>query len=79
MFTAVVLICNLALAPTARDCDKTNAVERIVVPQDFSMPAACFVGGSAYLAETEQGRTLGPGEYVKILCMDMGRYQQKKP
>jgi hypothetical protein len=38
------------------------------VPTEFGTPAACFMHGQAYLAETTIGQELGENESVKVVC-----------
>ena len=38
------------------------------VPAKFGNPAACFLHGQAYLAETSIGEELGDSERVKVVC-----------
>jgi hypothetical protein len=39
------------------------------VPEQFANPAACFMHGQAYLAETALGRDISQDERVKVVCV----------
>lgn len=56
MLTALVLVCSLAATPDLRDCNETNAVDVMRVPDTFGSPALCFMQGQAYVAQTVLGR-----------------------
>jgi hypothetical protein len=68
MFTALILICAATIKIS--DCTEKNARVVMHVPQAAGLeaPAACWLRAQAYLGETEIGRSLGDGEYVKIRC-----------
>jgi hypothetical protein len=68
MLTALVLICSAAVMPDVRDCTRANATVVMRVPARFGNPAACFLHGQAYLAETSIGGELSDSEQVKIVC-----------
>jgi hypothetical protein len=68
MLTALVLICSVAVTPNLRDCNRANATAVMRVPADFGHPAACFMHGQAYLAETSIGQELSADDRVKIVC-----------
>lgn len=68
MLTALVLVCSLAITPDLAGCNRDNAVDVMPVPEAFGNPAACFMQGQAYLAQTELGRGLTENEQVKIVC-----------
>ena len=68
MLTALVLICSAAVTPDVRDCTRANATAVMRVPARFGNPAACFLHGQAYLAETSIGKELGDSEQVKVVC-----------
>jgi len=68
MLTALVLICSAAVTPDVRDCTRANATTVMRVPAKFGNPAACFLHGQAYLAETSIGKELGDSEQVKVVC-----------
>ena len=69
MFTTLVLICSLAITPDLRECNRTNAVHVVQVPEQYSMPGSCFMHGQAYVAGTSIGQQLGDNESVKVLCI----------
>jgi hypothetical protein len=73
MLTALVLVCSLAATPDLRECDQSNAVEVVRVPEEFSNPATCFMHGQAYLAGTALGRQVEPDERVKVVCAPTGK------
>jgi hypothetical protein len=68
MLTALVLICSAAVTPDVRDCTRANAMAVMRVPAKYGNPAACFLHGQAYLAETSIGEELGDSEQVKVVC-----------
>jgi len=68
MLTALVLICSVTVTPDLRDCSRANATAVMRVPAEFGHPAACFMHGQAYLAETSIGQELGENDRVKIVC-----------
>jgi hypothetical protein len=68
MLTILVLVCSLSSTPDLRACDQTNAVDVMRVPEETGNPAACFMHGQAYLAQTELGRQLAEDERVKVVC-----------
>jgi hypothetical protein len=68
MLTALVLICSATVTPDVHDCTRANATAVIRVPARFGNPAACFLYGQAYLAETSIGKELGDSEHVKVVC-----------
>jgi hypothetical protein len=67
MFTALVLICSIAVTPDLRDCTR-DATLVMRVPTEFRNPATCFMHGQAYLANTSIGQELGGDEQVKVVC-----------
>jgi len=69
MLTALVLVCSIATTPNLRDCDANNARVIMRVPEAYTSPAACAMQGQAYVAETAIGRSLGPNDRVKVICM----------
>ena len=69
MFTTLVLICSLTITPDLRECNRTNAVHVVQVPQQYSMPGECFMHGQAYVAGTSIGQQLAENEGVKVLCI----------
>jgi hypothetical protein len=68
MLMALVLICSTAVTPDLRDCTRANATAVMRVPAEFGHPAACFLHGQAYLAETSIGQELGESDRVKVVC-----------
>jgi hypothetical protein len=68
MFSALVLICSLAVTPDLRDCTRQTAVAVAVLPERFRNPATCMFHGQAYLAATALGVEIGSGETVKVIC-----------
>lgn len=73
MLTALVLVCSLAVTPDLGDCNQSNAVDVMRVPDDFGNPATCFMHGQAYLAQTEIGRHLDKDQRVKVACSPTGK------
>jgi hypothetical protein len=73
MLTALVLVCSLAITPELRDCDQSNAMDVMRVPEEFSNPTTCLMHGQAYLADTAMGRRLGDDERVKVSCTRTGK------
>ena len=69
MFTTLVLICSLAITPDLRECNRTNAVHVVQVPEQYAMPGSCFMHGQAYVAGTSIGQQLAENESVKVLCI----------
>ena len=72
MLTALILICSLQTTPDIRSCSRDNAVDALQVPEAFASPAACFMRGQAYLADTSLGRDLTENERVKVVCVRAG-------
>jgi hypothetical protein len=68
MLTALVLICSVAVTPASRDCTLGNARVVMRVAAEFGNPAACFMHGQAYLAETSIGQELDENDRVKVVC-----------
>ncbi len=69
MLTALVLICALGATPNLADCDRDKATHVMPVPDSFASPVTCFLHGQAYVAGTSIGRTLAPGDRVKVVCV----------
>jgi hypothetical protein len=69
VLTALILICSATLAPDLADCTQKNATAVIRLPAEFGSPTACFIHGSAYLAETSLGQDLGANDRVKVVCV----------
>ena len=65
MFTVLILICSISLAP--QDCKRDNALDVIEGPQ-VKNELMCGMHSQAYIAETALGTALRPDEYVKIEC-----------
>ena len=78
MLTALVLVCSLAATPDLRTCNDRNAVDVVRVPEEFGTPAACFMHGQAYLAQTEFGRQLAEGETLKVICTPTHRLADRR-
>lgn len=79
MLTALVLVCSIAVTPDLRVCDRDNALQVLLVPEDFANPATCFMHGQSYLAETGLGRDLTDNERVKVICMPTRRARASLP
>ncbi len=69
MLTAIVLVCSMLVTPELRDCDTSNAVSVLQVPESFGNPMTCFLHGEAYLAGTSLGRDLHDDERIKVACV----------
>ena len=69
MLTALVLICSIVLTPDLRDCSRENATSVMRVPFEFGHPAACFMQGQAFLAQTSIGQELSENDRIKIVCV----------
>jgi len=69
MLTALILVCSLATVPDLGDCTRDNAFDVVYVPATFANPAACFMHGQAYFADSEMGRNLARNEAVKVICV----------
>lgn len=65
MFTVLILICSINLAPM--DCQANSAVDVIQGPEAAS-EEMCGLHGQAYLAEIALGTRHREDEYVKIKC-----------
>jgi hypothetical protein len=79
MLKALVLVCSLAITPDLRNCDQNNAVDVMMVPEEFGTPATCFMHGQAYLAQTEMGRQLAADERVKVACSQSKKVTARGP
>jgi hypothetical protein len=73
MLTALVLVCSLTVTHDLRECDQSNAVDVLILPEDSGNPATCFMHGQAYLAQTEIGQQLTEDERVKVVCAPTGK------
>ena len=69
MLTALILVCSVAVTPELRDCDRTNAVHVLQLPEQSGNPLMCMMHGQAYLAGTAIGRDLRADERVKVICV----------
>jgi hypothetical protein len=69
MLTALILVCSVAVTPELRDCDRTNAVYVLRLPEETGNPATCMMHGQAYLAGTAIGRELREDERIKVMCV----------
>jgi hypothetical protein len=78
MLTALVLVCSLAATPDLRQCSERNAVDVLRVPDEYGSPAACFMHGQAFLAQTELGRQLAPDESFKVVCTPTHRLAERR-
>jgi hypothetical protein len=69
MLTAIILVCSVAVTPELRDCNRTNAVHVLRLPEETGNPFMCMLHGQAYLAGTTIGRELREDERVKVMCV----------
>lgn len=69
MLTALILVCSVAVTPELRDCNRSNAVQVLQLPEETGNPVMCMLHGQAYLAGTEIGRDLRADERVKVMCV----------
>ncbi|HEY7663472.1 MAG TPA: hypothetical protein VH934_10165 [Xanthobacteraceae bacterium] len=69
MLTALILVCSLAAVRDLSDCTRDNAIDVLKVPAAFASPAACFMHGQAYVADSSIGRDLAPNEAIKVVCV----------
>ena len=81
MLTAIILICSTT-NPAYADCNRDNAVAVMRLPVEQSgNPATCFMHGQAYVAGTDFGQNLTPGETVKVTCApskDVEQYLRRR-
>lgn len=68
MLYVLVLVCSLAITPDLADCNKTNAVDVISLPEPYASPVTCFMHGEAYYAQTAMARDLAEDERIKVIC-----------
>jgi hypothetical protein len=68
MLDVLVLVCSTSMTPSLGDCTTSTALDTLILPMPAEQPEACLKLGQAYLAQTELGRSLKPGEKVKIMC-----------
>src|SRR5215470_14653978 len=71
---ALILVCSVAVTPELRDCDRTNAVHVLQLPEETGNPLMCMMHGQAYLAGTAIGRDLRADERVKVICVRAARH-----
>jgi hypothetical protein len=69
MLTALILVCSVVVTPELRDCNRTNAVHVLQLPEETGNPLMCMLHGQAYLAGTAIGRELRADERVKVMCV----------
>jgi hypothetical protein len=69
MLTALILVCSVAVTPELRECDRTNAVYVLRLPEETGNPVICMMHGQAYLAGTAIGRELREDERIKVMCV----------
>jgi hypothetical protein len=69
MLTALILVCSVAVTPELRDCDRSNAIHLLQLPEQTGNPLMCMMHGQAYLAGTVIGRELREDERVKLMCV----------
>jgi hypothetical protein len=67
MLTAIILVCSIVITPELGDCNRTNAVLVLQLPEAGN-PVMCMMHGQAYLAATVMGRELRADERVKVIC-----------
>jgi hypothetical protein len=77
MLTALVLVCSLTVTADIRQCDQTNAVDVLRVPDLFAHPAVCGLQGQAFLAQTTMGRRLRADEVTKVICAPTARVVER--
>ncbi len=69
MLAAMILVCSLATTPNIGDCNRSNAVDVMWVPETFNNPITCYMHGQAYIAGTSIGRSLSTQEHVRVMCL----------
>jgi hypothetical protein len=67
MLTGIILVCSIVTTPELGDCNRSNAVHVLLLPEAAN-PVMCMMHGQAYLAATVLGRELRADERVKIIC-----------
>jgi len=72
MLPAIILVCSIAVTPELSDCNRSNAVHVLQLPETAN-PVMCMLHGQAYLAATVLGRELRADERVKVVCVAGGR------
>jgi len=66
VFSVLILVCAAALA--RQEC-RIETARAVIQGPDANNEVMCAFHGQAYLAGTQIGRDLRPGqEYVKVLC-----------
>lgn len=68
MLSALVLICSVAVAPSATDCTRENAGVVMRLPAGSGDPTTCLMQAQSLLAQTTIGHELAETDRVKILC-----------
>jgi hypothetical protein len=68
MLTAIILVCSIVTTPELGDCNRSNAIHVLQLPEAAN-PVMCMMHGQAYLAATVLGRELRADERVKIVCV----------
>ncbi|MBV8753227.1 MAG: hypothetical protein JO328_10265 [Hyphomicrobiales bacterium] len=71
MLTAIILVCSTAITPELSDCNRSNAVHVLQLPENANA-VMCMLHGQAYLAATVLGRELRADERVKVVCLGGG-------
>jgi hypothetical protein len=71
MLTAIILVCSTVITPELGDCNRSNAVHVLQLPETAN-PVMCMLHGQAYLAATVLGRELRADERVKVVCVGGG-------
>ena len=69
MLTALILVCSVVVTPELADCNRSNAVQVLQLPEETGNPLICMLHGQAYLAGTAIGRELREDERVKVICV----------
>ena len=77
MLTAIILVCSIAITPEIGDCNRTNALHVLKLPEETGNPFTCLMHGQAYLAGTAIGRELRENERVKVMCVRAGEHSER--
>jgi hypothetical protein len=77
MLDVLVLVCSTSMTPSLGDCTTSTALDTLILPMPAEQPEACLKLGQAYLAQTELGRSLKPGEKVKIMCRRQAHWRSQ--
>jgi len=72
MLTAIILVCSVTITPELSNCNRTNALQVLKLPEETANPFTCLMHGQAYLAGTAIGRELRENERVKVMCVRAG-------